>query len=237
MFENYKSYFMNHKTSVIISLALVLAIIAACIVLIIMDLSTTELYFSTEKAEHNVGQIYSKLNGFPVVQTFKCERRDLHGFGLNFATYQTKADGTLTFRLTDMTTGELVYDQEIVASTISDNAFREFFFTPVKNCKDHEFKLEIFALNGDKIVVKPTTLWASKSDVYEGELFVNGEKRSYDINLRLFSNKIFGFNDILILTVGISLILFIGFKHYEEMKKELADEGNTPPSNEASARE
>lgn len=238
MFESYKEYYTKHKKNVIVSAIVVLVIIALCITLMAVELSMTELYSTSEKPEHTIGPIYSIIHGYSVSQTFVCETRALHGFALNFATYATKPDGTVTVKLTDMDTETVVFEQVTDGASIADNTFREFFFDPVRKCEGHTFKIDIYASNGDQIVSKPTTLYAAKKNVYEGELTVNGQARDYDLNLRIYANKTFGFNNVLILTVCISAIIFIAYTHYDQYKHDketLAEEPTEAPENQTNS--
>lgn len=213
MINSYKNYFLKNKTLVICAAVMIAIIIFAAIFATKLSLDNTELYFSSEKPDGNVGQIYSELNGFSVSQTFICDRSDLYGLALNFATYQTIADGTVKIKLTNLTTNTVVYEHEVPAAEVGDNAYRAFYFDPVKNCKKHEFKIEISARNGNDLVVKPITLWCSNTNSYNGELTVTQfgaeSKREGDLNLRLYSSKNYGFNETLILAISVSLIAFI----------------------------
>lgn len=215
MFTKLKeSYSRNKKSFVkkLIVVALLFAMVLAIFIAYLsIDLSDTEIYYTADKAETIVGPIY---NGFTVSQTFISNKRTLTGFAVKFATYMTTPEAYVQVILTDLNTGTVVLDEHIDATTIGDNAFRFFLLNDVTNCKDHEFRLDLIGRNENGNINRPTTLWTSSSDAYEGVLTYNGQPREYDLNLHLYSTKRFGFNEVLAITILVCVTVFFLNRFY-----------------------
>ncbi len=209
-----ESYSQNKRRFVknLIVLALLFAMaLAIFVAYLCYDLSATEIYYTADRAETIVGPIY---NGFTVSQTFISHKRSLTAFAVKFATYMTTPEAYLQVVLTDLNTDTVVLDEYIDATTIGDNAFRIFLLNDVTNCKGHEFRLDLIGRNENGNINRPTTLWTSSGDAYEGVLTYNGEPRAYDLNLHLYSTKLFGFNEVLAITILVCVTIFFLNRFY-----------------------
>ncbi len=210
----------NFKKNAINTIILLTLVLAIFISLICYDLSTPEMYYRTDKSENIVGPIY---NGFTVSQTFVSQKRVFRGVAVKFATYMTTPEGCLHVIITDLDTDTVALDITVDASTISDNSYFFFESAKIKNCKNHKFRLEITGENGYKNIDRPTTLWASGGNTYEGELTYNGDPRDFDLNLHIYSSKFFGFNEILAIIAFLSVTVFIINRFYKECIKVLEE--------------
>jgi hypothetical protein len=116
-----------------------------------------------------------------LTQTFlnRCPR--LSRFDLFFAD-KVVNDASLTVRLIDAATDQLIYENTISALEVQDNAWRQFVFEPLPNSMDKTYRLSLHSLGSSS---QGITVWGSKTDVYPfGEVFANGVATKGDLAFR-----------------------------------------------------
>ncbi len=126
--------------------------------------------------------------GNAVGQTFRAERAGLRSIGLLFGTYGGKPMGRLVFRLQDISKGGQAIDlvmQEIDASTVQDNQWTIFSFSPLPDSEDKEYFVSLEAR--ESISGKGLALWTNSNDFYPyGQLHLNQQPAEGDLSLLLY---------------------------------------------------
>lgn len=132
-------------------------------------------------AEAAVGELTQNI---VVSQTFISRCKQLSRFDLQFATQgREHIQQPVVVRLTDMETGQQVYEETISISEINDNGWRQFLFEPLPHSAGKTYRISLFAPNSQP--GEAITLWRSQTDAYPGgEAFVNDSPIHSDLAFR-----------------------------------------------------
>lgn len=119
-------------------------------------------------------------NGSEVAQSFLSQCASLSRITVAFKT----TEYPLNFRLKDLQTGAVVYEQAITESQSQDNnIIQEFKFGPLPDSLGRSYLISVSSPN--KQSGKEITGWHSRSDVYpNGEAFIDGHPIKADLAFR-----------------------------------------------------
>ena len=137
----------------------------------------TYMEFIMDNEDSNLGEIKEDMK---LEQTFKA-KDDFKGISVRFSTYGRENEGNLNVKLIDQENDSIIQEWSMDTKELKDNAFQTFELgNTINNCKDKEYKIEL-DLKGldDKNAI---TLTTSIVDQYkDGELYINGELKSFDL--------------------------------------------------------
>lgn len=137
---------------------------------------------SIENSEQIVGDINQNIC---VVQSIIAEKDFLREVDIKLATYARENNGDVTFALYNES-GEVVAEQQEIASGIMDNTFYHFQFEPIQESLGKRYYIKI-SHNGN--VENSITAYGTMEDIYtDGECYINEELFAGDLNIKLYYN-------------------------------------------------
>lgn len=206
MFKNLCLLFVKNAKK-IICLSLILILFFATFIITANNYKIPALIYSNEKNEVAIPGIW---NTTTISQTFTSKKSNFSAFSLRFGTYMRICDGSVTVSLYDITDEKkLIFSETIPAADIADNQFKPFHFDRIRNSKDKLYLVEVTASD---VVDKPLTLWCSNKKLSaDTALYIDNTETAYELNLILYNNTFFSFENIVTIIFSLCIAAFLIF--------------------------
>ena len=134
-----------------------------------------------ELQQRPVGEVVA---GGDIVQSFRAKRDNLTFISIMMATYLRVNNSKVTFSLMDENHKKII-DDEIEASTLSDNKYYHFNIPTIKNSKGKKYYLKISSVDAKS--GNAVTAWCSAENKYpEEKLFYNNVAVQGSLVMRLY---------------------------------------------------
>lgn len=171
----------------------------------------------TLNSTNTIGQIE---NDVQVRQTFVSSSDVISGFSLKFHTYNKPNTGNISVHLSNLTTGERIYQREIDTSKLVNDAMVYFELNkPIEDVKNQTFEILI---NGKSEQKQYVTLWIDETLVdNDDHLSVANQDVYGRLTMKIYQKDVFPFNSVFLTFFGITLIflLFVLMKYHSAVNK------------------
>jgi hypothetical protein len=132
----------------------------------------------------NAGEL---LTGNEVGQSFRISGDGFYRVDMSLATFARLNHGQILIELRQGSKyGEVITEQLVDVSTLSDNEYFEFTFPPINDSRGKEYFIGLTSIDGEP--GKAITVWLNTHDVYQhGNAYINNSSIDGDLCFRAYS--------------------------------------------------
>ncbi|SEU15368.1 hypothetical protein SAMN03159358_3656 [Paenibacillus sp. NFR01] len=140
---------------------------------------------SQDSGSSTLGEL---VEGTELEQSFQIDRNNLSGVSIKMATFMRKNEGDFIIALRHEGSSANIYEAKVQFDSITDNAYFDFRFPPIKFSKGKHYVVAIKSLSGEKDA--SISSYVSDGNVYDGgELRLNGTTLNGDLVFKVYYNR------------------------------------------------